>query len=162
MPHWKVYAGNQTCYILEDGTLVEAFKIGKREGDGLKTYFRSEEILSDHKPISEEDRKRIMESIPNMKGIAQFFHQFLYDREYGMNFHGLAKKIEDAGELALVESRPLEEAEDYRATAQAYLRSARSHLSARNKDAARISISEGLKYDPDNIELETLLTALSI
>ena len=77
-----------------------------------------------------------------------------------MHFYGLARKIDEAGELAVVESRSKEETEACRARAQHYLNMARDCLSTRDRKEARNYVLEGLKYDPENIELTALVQAL--
>ncbi len=105
MPEFQVYVGNKTCYVLKNGMLVEAFKVGKRKFGELTDYFRAETLLSDNPTklvtMSDEDKRKITGNLSSMKLLADFRHQFLYVKEFDMHFDGLAKKIEKMGELAV-------------------------------------------------------------
>jgi hypothetical protein len=156
MPEWKVYAKDKICYVLQDGKLAEAFKVGKCKGGGLITYFR---VGNGNLVLTDEEQKAALDSLDSMKEIADFSGQFLYDRTRDMHFDGLARKVNEAGEIAVVETRTDKEAEISRKTAQSLLEEAKTYfaIGPSFKAKARQFALEGAKHDPGNKELNKFL-----
>ncbi len=147
---WKVYAANKTCYVLRDGTLVETYSILKNQGDGLTLYSRG---TSDKK----------MPTIEQMKLIAATTGKFLYDRTKGLNFNGLAKKVDEAGEIAFVSQLHPEAVKSRKAIAKLCIEQAKQYLriGPAFNEQAKIILYEIDKYDPDNQEYQALLKSIT-
>ena len=147
---WKVYAENKTCYVFRDGALVDRYTILKQQGDGIAVYNRGTNDKTETPPVEK------------MKLIASTTGDILYDRTQGLHFHGLAKKVEEAGEIAHVSQLPPETVQSYKTMAKVCIEQARICLSigpAFRENARRVLI-EIDKYDPDNEEYRALLKTL--
>lgn len=147
---WKVYLAEKTCYVFQDGTLVEQYTILKQQGDGLTLYSRG-------------TNNKQTPPIEQMKLIAIATGQYLYDRTKGLHFNGLAKKVDEAGEIAFVSQLSQEEVKSRKTVARLCLEEAKTMLriGPAFKEKARIILTEIDKYDPDNQEYQALLKSIS-
>lgn len=153
MFEWEVFVANKICYIFLDSQLVESFKVGKKEGEGLTLYFRAENM---YKPLSTAWKFIMRERSHLMTEIANFTHKKFYFRELGMEFQDLGKKIDEAGEIAVVETMPAEWVANCKKQAQRYLDEARIYDNLGSYKEVRRKASLGLGSDPDNKKLRTL------
>ncbi|MCX6708957.1 MAG: hypothetical protein NTW67_04920 [Candidatus Woesearchaeota archaeon] len=148
---WKVYADNKTCYVFCDGTLVDRYTILKQQAKGLTVYSRGSHDKKETPPVEK------------MKLIASTTGDLLYDRTKGLHFHGLAKKVDEAGEIAFVSQLPPETVQSYRTMAKVCFEQAKICLSKGGSsftNNARMLLIEIDKYDPENEEYRALLQTL--
>lgn len=149
---WKVYLADKTCYVFRDGELLDRFRVFKHQGDGLTVYSRGD--------CNEKEAP----SVEKMKLLASVTGEILYDRTKGLHFQGLAKKVEEAGEIAFVSPLSPETVQKYKSTAQVYIEQAKICLkiggSSFTKNA-RMLLLEIDKYDPDNEEYKALLKSIT-
>ncbi|VVB81699.1 Uncharacterised protein [uncultured archaeon] len=153
---WKVYAFDRKCYVFQDGEFFEVFEAGKKEGHGIRNYFRLKH------PVSVEEKQGVVALLPSMKLIASSRNEFLYVRDLGMHFDGLARKLDEAGEIAKVETLSEEEANRLRDVATHCLQQATelASLGSGFYSQARGAALNGLICNPDNKELEELLISI--
>ncbi|MBW3012835.1 hypothetical protein KY340_01400 [Candidatus Woesearchaeota archaeon] len=161
MTHWGVFVKDRVCYVFMNGEPVEVFSVAKKEGGGMITYSRKHTIGQEE--LSPEQVAEIKNSLKSMKCIVDFNGQFLYDRSRNLHFQGLAKRIDDAGEVSTIETRTEEEADASRKRAADYLYEAITYMSIGPafRERARQLALEGSKYDPNNEKLNELIERLS-
>jgi|GEM_PF-3453511 len=152
MPRWEAYAADGTCYVLKDGALVEAFNVGKKVGENITSYFRTENLLTSQ---GDEIRKRLLESLKSMTKIADFENEDFYVRERGMHFDGLGAKVDAVGHLQVELSITEKEVASRRAAAQRYLDEIEAYAGLGSFENVRRLAGEGLKHDPSNKNLLT-------
>jgi len=93
---YDLYALNGVCVVTEDGrSIVQLFGIAKTAYEYPYDYARTAEIPQ-NMVVRANDMQEFLEGFKHLHG---FRNQFVFVKEEGMHFHGIGKRMEEAGEL---------------------------------------------------------------